>query len=56
MALTTVLARHGLVPAITYAKDAGARTGFKQLNGRSVAITPAQIAAAADVIVRLPEV
>ncbi|MEM9433069.1 MAG: DUF4149 domain-containing protein [Pseudomonadota bacterium] len=53
IALTTVLARQVLMPAINLATDAGARARFKRLHWLSVVITLGHIAAAAYVLVRL---
>ncbi|WP_223428659.1 DUF4149 domain-containing protein [Tateyamaria pelophila] len=53
IALTTILARQVLMPAINTATDEGAKTRFKVLHGFSVLITLAHIGAAAIVLVRL---
>ncbi len=53
IALSTVYARQSLMPAINTATESGQTTRFKWLHGLSVAITLAQIVAAAVVILRL---
>ena len=53
IAVTTILARQVLMPAINTATDAGAKTRFKVLHSLSVLITLAHIGAAALVLVRL---
>ena len=53
IAVTTVLAREVIMPAINAAKDAGANARFKILHSLSVLITLAHIVGAAVVIVRL---
>ncbi|MDW3223968.1 MAG: DUF4149 domain-containing protein [Paracoccaceae bacterium] len=53
IALTTLLARQLLMPAINTATDEGAKSRFKILHTLSVVITLAHIVAAAVVIVRL---
>ena len=54
IALTAIVARQILMPAINAATDQGARSRFKILHTMSVLITLAHIAAAAFVLVRLP--
>lgn len=53
VALTTVLARQILMPAINNATDQGQRARFVRLHGLSVLVTLAHIAAAAAVLTRL---
>jgi len=53
IALSTVYARQSLMPAINTATESGQTTRFKWLHGLSIAITLAQIVAAAVVILRL---
>jgi hypothetical protein len=53
IAVTTILARQVLMPAINTATDAGAKTRFKVLHSLSVLITLAHIGAVALVLVRL---
>ena len=53
IAVTTVLARQVLMPAINAATDQGAKKRFKILHTLSVIITLAHIAGAAFVILRL---
>ena len=53
IAVTTILARQVLMPAINAATDQGAKTRFKVLHSLSVLITLAHIGAAALVLVRL---
>lgn len=53
IALTTVLARQILMPAINNATDQGQRARFVRLHGLSVLVTLAHIAAAAAVLTRL---
>ena len=53
VAVTTVLSRQMLMPAINRATDGGQRQRFKWLHGLSVVITLAHIAAAGLVLVRL---
>ncbi|MEM6304245.1 MAG: DUF4149 domain-containing protein [Pseudomonadota bacterium] len=53
IAITTVYARQGLMPAINRATDTGDKSRFKALHGFSVVITLAHIAAAGYVLVRL---
>ncbi len=52
IALTTVLARQILMPAINSATDHGQRARFVRLHGLSVLVTLAHIAAAAAVLLR----
>lgn len=54
IALTAIVARQILMPAINAATDQGARSRFKILHTMSVLITLAHIAGAAFVLVRLP--
>lgn len=53
MAVTTILARQVLKPAINTATDQGAKTRFKVLHSLSALLTLAHIGAAALVLVRL---
>lgn len=53
VAITTVLARQILMPAINRATDRGQRQRFKWLHGLSVVITLLHIVAAGFVLVRL---
>lgn len=53
IALTTVLARHVIMPAINNATDQGQRARFVRLHGLSVLVTLIHIAAAAAVLIRL---
>jgi len=53
VALTTVVARQVLMPAINAATDAGARRRFNVLHTLSVLVTLAHIAAAGVVLIRL---
>ena len=53
IALTAIVARQILMPAINAATDQGARSRFKILHTMSVLITLAHIAGAAFVLVRL---
>ena len=55
IAVTTVLARQILMPAINHATDQGQRARFVRLNGLSVLVTLAHIAAAAAVLIRLAD-
>ena len=55
IAVTTILARQVLMPAINAATDQGAKTRFKVLHSLSVLITLAHIGAAALVLVRLAD-
>jgi hypothetical protein len=53
IALTTLLARQVLMPAINTATDNGRTRAFRWLHGASVALTLAHIAGAGWVLVRL---
>ncbi|MGR3616626.1 MAG: DUF4149 domain-containing protein [Paracoccaceae bacterium] len=53
IAVTTILARQILMPAINAATDQGAKTRFKVLHTLSVLITLAHIGAAALVLIRI---
>lgn len=53
IAVTTILTRQVLMPAINAATDAGAKTRFKALHRLSVLITLAHIGAAALVLIRI---
>ena len=53
IAVTTILARQVLMPAINAATDQGAKTRFKVLHTLSVLITLAHIGAAALVLIRI---
>ena len=53
IAVTTILARQVLMPAINAATDQGAKTLFKVLHTLSVLITLAHIGAAAFVLIRI---
>jgi hypothetical protein len=53
IALTTLPARHVLMPAINRATDARATARFKQLHGLSVLVTLAHIGIAGYVLARL---
>ncbi len=55
IAVTAILARQVLMPAINAATDQGAKTRFKVLHSLSVLITLAHIGAAALVLVRLAD-
>jgi len=53
IALTTVISRQIVMPAVNRATDAGAKTRFKVLHSISVVITLAHIGAAGYVLARL---
>lgn len=53
IALTTLIARQALMPAINAATDRGDKRAFGMLHGLSVVLQLAQIVATAAVIVRL---
>jgi hypothetical protein len=53
IAVTTLFARQGLMPAINWATDCGARRRFQVLHTASVLITIAHIIGAGFVILRL---
>lgn len=53
VAVTTIVARQVLMPAINTATDQGAKTRFSVLHSLSVFVTLAHICAAAVVLVRL---
>ncbi|MEM9880799.1 MAG: DUF4149 domain-containing protein [Pseudomonadota bacterium] len=53
IAVTTVISRQIVMPAVNAATDAGAKTRFKVLHSVSVLITLSHIGAAGYVIVRL---
>lgn len=53
VAVTTIVARQVLMPAINTATDQGAKTRFRVLHSLSVFVTLAHICAAAVVLVRL---
>ena len=53
IAVTTILARQVLMPAVNTATDEGAKTRFKVLHSLSVLITLAHIGSAALVLVRI---
>lgn len=56
IALTTVIARQVLMPAINAATDSGAKSRFKILHTLSVLITLSHILATGYVVIRLAEI
>jgi len=56
IALTTLIARQIIMPAVNAATDAGNKTRFKVLHSLSVLITLAHIGGAAVVLVRLAHI